>query len=118
KFSCLMSCCFKDNSLYFYQCLESIVSQTLQPTEIILVEDGPLALELLSVISEFENLLPMRRIKLKNNVGLGEALNVGLRNCTYEIVCRMDTDDIAMPERFTVQVAFLENNPRIDILGS
>ena len=41
------------------------------------------------------------------------ALNEGLKYCNYELVARMDTDDIAMPNRFEKQFAFMQNNPEV-----
>jgi glycosyltransferase involved in cell wall biosynthesis len=55
---------------------------------------------------------------LKNNVGLGQALNEGMKHCTYDYVMRMDTDDICQPTRFELQSVFMELNPDIDISGS
>jgi len=55
---------------------------------------------------------------LRENVGLGDALRVGLEKCQYELVARMDTDDISHPSRFEKQIDYLLEHPEIDILGS
>lgn len=60
----------------------------------------------------------MKVIALKENRGLGKALDEGLKHCSYELVARMDTDDICKPERFVRQVAFLETHPDIDVVGA
>ena len=44
---------------------------------------------------------------------MGTALNIGLQQCSYELVARMDSDDISLPDRFEKQVNFMENRPDI-----
>lgn len=67
-------------------------------------------------VEKYENLI--KTIPLEKNAGLGIALQKGVLNCAYDIIARMDTDDIAHPERFEKQINFLINNPDIDIAGS
>lgn len=118
KFSCLISCFYKDPANYLQQALQSICDQTLLPDEIIFVEDGPLTPELYNVITAYESKLPLVRISLKENKGLGFALKHGLLQCKHDIVLRMDTDDICAPERFQKQVDFLTVHTDIDIVGT
>lgn len=94
--------------------------QTTKPDEIILVEDGILTDELYEAIDIWKKEITDRLtiISLKENKGLGDALNIGLDNCSYEVIARMDTDDIADPSRFEKQITFLRENPNIDIVGS
>nr|QBM04717.1 Gtr9 [Acinetobacter baumannii] len=94
-------------------------NQTLKPTEIILVEDGPLTPELDEVIAKWQEKLGniLRVKKLEKNVGTGKAKNIGLQECTYDIVCIVDTDDIYVSERFEKQIDFLKNNPDVSIIG-
>ncbi|BFU60221.1 MULTISPECIES: glycosyltransferase [Rodentibacter] len=118
--SVLMSIYHKEKSEYFNQAMESIwTNQTLKPDEIVLVQDGPLTTELEFAISEWKSTLKdkLKTIPLEKNVGLGNALSVGLKECSGDFIARMDTDDIAMPERFEKQIAFLKNNPSIDVVG-
>lgn len=119
KFSVLMSLYFKERPEYLRQSLDSIFRQTLAVDEVILVEDGPVTPELEAVIREFQELyLELKVVPLPINGGLGNALNEGLKHCSYELVARMDTDDIAAIDRFEKQVSFMSNNPDIDICGS
>lgn len=53
----------------------------------------------------------------KTNKGLGNALNVAIKHCTNELIARMDSDDIAISNRFEQQLSFFYRNPQIDILG-
>lgn len=115
NFSVLMSVYIKEKPVYLKECLESLALQTLQAPEIILVEDGPITTELSEVIDFFCQSLPIKRIKFTQNQGLAAALNEGLRNCSHELVVRMDTDDIALPMRFKRQIDFMNANLKISV---
>ena len=119
NFSVLLSVYSKEKAAYLQEALFSIEKQTLKPDEIILVKDGPLTEELDAAIAHFieYSYIPYTIIPLERNVGLGEALNRGLFVCSYEWVVRMDADDIALPDRFEKQFAYLEKYPDTDILG-
>ena len=117
NFSVLMSVYHKENPLFLSDALNSVYSQTVKPTEVVLVQDGPLTKELYDVIDSWENKLNIVDVIMTSNVGLGEALNQGLQFCSYELVARMDTDDIALPTRFEKQLAAF-NSQNIDVCGS
>lgn len=119
-FSVLMSIYNKENPDFFNKAMISIYdAQSIKPNEIILVQDGPLTEELDQCIDSWSDKFPdvLKIIKLSNNVGLGDALNCGLMHCSNELVARMDTDDIAHPERFRRQLEVFQNN-KIDVCSS
>lgn len=114
SFSVLMSVYYKEKPDFLQQSLISIwENQTLKPNEIVLVKDGPLNEGLDKVISDYIKIAPIKVISLPENRGLGFALKEGLLNCSNELVIRMDSDDISVPERFEKQIAFMVNNPEI-----
>lgn len=120
KFSVLLSIYYKESPTNFEQCMQSItINQSLQPNEIVLVEDGKLTDELYQAIDIWQNKLgdTLKRVILADNVGLGKALNIGLSHCSNDWVFRMDTDDISLPDRFKKQSEFIKNHPDIDILS-
>lgn len=118
-FSILLSVYKKEKSEFLKQSLESIFSQTIKINEVVIVEDGPLTKELYIVLDNYEKKNKcIKRIPLKCNVGLGKALNEGLKHCSYDLVARMDTDDIAYPARFEKQVKFMSEHPEIDACSS
>lgn len=120
KFSVLISIYFKEQPDHFNACMESIWNnQTVKPSEIIMVEDGPLTPELDLIIKYWEEKLKdiLKVTKLAENVGTGKAKNIGLKQCTNEIVCIVDTDDISVPDRFEKQIKILSNDPELVILG-
>jgi len=120
KFSVLISVYFKENPVFFRAALESIVTQDLLPDEIVLVEDGPISEALAHVIADFKKRYPRLFIvvPLEQNMGLGNALRIGLAACNYEIVARMDTDDICAPNRFRKQIDFLRLHDDIAVVGT
>lgn len=121
RFSVLISVYYKEIPRYLDRALQSITDdQVLKPNEIVLVKDGPLTKELDEVIEKYQKRYPnlFKIVALEKNYGLGKALNIGLKNCTYELVARMDGDDISKPERFKKQIDIFKENPDLDILGS
>lgn len=120
QFSVLMSVYKNEKAEYLDLALHSMVGQTLKPNEIVVVEDGLLTEELSSCIDKYEKGYPglFRRIAFKENRGLGLALRDGVLACRYDYIARMDTDDIAVPERFARQFAYLEKHQEVALLGT
>lgn len=118
-FSVLMSLYAKERPDNLRFSLDSIFRQSLPPDEVILVKDGPLTKYLEDIVNAFASAHPeMKIVALSENRGLGRALNEGLQHCSHELVARMDTDDIAKPERFARQVRYMECNPDIAVCGT
>ena len=118
EFSVLMSVYKNDNPEYLKIAIDSIINQTLKPNEIVLVVDGPIPDTIKSIIKEYnEKLDYLKIIYLKENGGLGKALNVGLENCTCDIVARMDSDDISLPDRFEKQINEFKKDNSLSIIG-
>lgn len=116
NFSVLMSVYYKERPEYLKAALESVFQQTLPPTEVVLVEDGALNAELYSVVHEMESryAAQLKVVKILENSGLGNALNIGLEHCSYDLVVRADSDDICKPNRMERQVNFMSQNLQID----
>ena len=115
NFSVLMSVYAKEHPSYLDECLKSLARQTLQPSEIVLVEDGAISDALAKVIESYSKVLPIKIVKIKKNGGLAAALNVGIAHCTHELVARMDTDDVSFPNRFERQVDFMLTHPDVSV---
>ena len=116
KFSVLLSVYKNEKPESLNQAFLSIWDQqSLKPNQIVLVKDGPLTFKLDSMIDFWHKKLGdfLTIVVLKKNVGLGKALNQGLKACQYELIARMDTDDISLPERFKKQVLFMKNHPNL-----
>lgn len=102
------------------QAVASILNQTLTPSEFVIVGDGPLPDDQLRVIEDAiaKATFPVRFMQLDENVGRGRARNLGIASCTSEFIALMDSDDISLPNRLAVQVAFLQENPGVDVLAT
>lgn len=114
-----MSLYVKEKAEYFRQCMESILNQTVLPDEIVVVKDGPVSDGVEAVLSEYLKRCGgmIKTVPLEKNMGLGLALSEGIKHCSNEIVARMDTDDIAVPDRFEMQLKAFEDDPGLDVCG-
>lgn len=112
-----MSLYYKEQEPYLIACLKSLEQQTIKANEIILVFDGTISKNLEAIVHNFAEKLPLVIVRLSQNVGLGRALNEGLKHCSNEWVFRMDTDDICLPTRFEKQVNFICQNPNVVLLS-
>lgn len=118
-FTVLISVYYKEKAENLQQCLDSVFRQTLPPDEVVLVEDGPLTPELDAVVDSFcRDHQELKVVKDPINQGLDVALNNGLRQCTYDLIARMDSDDISMPRRFEKQVGYMEQHPETDVVSA
>lgn len=120
KFSVLMSLYIKERAEYFDECMQSMLRQTVLPAEIVIVFDGPVSEELRNVVEKYKIDNPglIKIVENEKNKGLGLALADGVPACTYELIARMDTDDIAREDRFEKQLKMFVDNPNLDICGS
>lgn len=117
-FSVLMSVYNKEKPEYLSQALDSVIGQSLQPDEIVLIKDGPLTSALEEVIEQRKHSYPHFKIyQFESNVKLGRALAKGIELCQYDLVARMDTDDIAVKDRFSVQYHYMIEHPQISACG-
>lgn len=120
SFSVLISVYKNDKAKDFDAALESItVSQTVKPSEVVLVVDGPVPEDINKVISQVEATNPglYKVVRFEQNQGLGVALQKGIETATNEVVIRMDSDDIAVPDRFEKQIGFMDSHPEVAICG-
>jgi glycosyltransferase involved in cell wall biosynthesis len=113
-FSVAMCVYGRDDPGYFRAAVDSVLNQTVIPDEIVLVVDGPVPEPLDDIINGFKQL---KVIRLPSNTGLGNALRVCLAHCSHDIVARMDSDDICVPDRFEKQLSMLRANKSLSIAG-
>ena len=117
KFSVAMAVYGKDDPRHFQVAVDSILNQTRPPDEVVLVVDGPVPPDLDEVITGYEAMPQFCVIRLPRNVGHGEARRTGLSHCTHELVALMDADDISHPDRFEKQLAVMEKDSSLSIVG-
>lgn len=122
--SVLMSVYARENPEFFKQAMKSIIQQTRQPDEILLIKDGPLTEELEKAIEEIhqkladeKSAIEFRTYQFEENVQLGRALRKGVELCKHEFIARMDTDDISLPDRLELQYNYMMEHEKIAIVG-
>jgi glycosyltransferase involved in cell wall biosynthesis len=101
---------------YLAECIESIKAQTFTDFEVIAVLDGCLdrSEKILMDLKDDRFVV----VKKERNEGLVAALNYVIFNTTAPLIARMDADDLMLPTRLEKQVAFMQQNPDVDVLGT
>ncbi|MGH1285832.1 glycosyltransferase [Bacillus toyonensis] len=119
NYSVLMTVYKNDNPSYLKKSMLSILNQSILTNDFIVVKDGPITEELQNVIDLMDEEFPsiIKQVDLKVNVGLGLALNEGLKVCKNDIVARMDADDISLSTRCELQLQEFEKDIELDIVG-
>ncbi|RYY60596.1 MAG: glycosyltransferase [Chitinophagaceae bacterium] len=102
---------------YLDQAVASILSQSYQHLELIAINDGSTDGSL-KILESFLNDPRIRIINNLKNEGLIFTLNRGISLSSGELIARMDGDDISLPERFTEQVAYLEQHPDVTVVAT
>jgi glycosyltransferase involved in cell wall biosynthesis len=117
QFSVCMCVYRGDDPQWFDDAAGSILEQTAVPDQIVLVVDGPVPEALEAVIRKYEARPVFTVVWMPENKGLGIARKVGLEHCRHELVAMMDADDLSVPERFALQLAEFEKDPKLSIVG-
>lgn len=117
-FSVLMTLYKNDDGFNFQKALESLFNQSVNPTEVILVVDGPIGQDLLQVISNFQG--KHKEIKVffeKENRGHGTARRIALEKCNFDLVAVMDSDDICEKDRFESELKCFLQHQEMSVVG-
>lgn len=118
NYSVLMSVYLKDDATYLKESIESILHQTILTNDFVIVKDGPVTDEIEAILDNYKRKYNfINIISLPNNLGLGEALNKGLKYCKNDLVARMDADDYSFEDRIEKQLAYIKKE-NIDLLGT
>jgi len=118
-FSLLMAIYSGDRADFFEDAFRSSVDdQELRPSEVVLVQDGPISAELVASVAHVieRSPIPVNLVVVEKNAGLAAALTTGLAHCAHDVVARMDPDDISMPDRFAKQLPLIEAG--YDLVGT
>ena len=119
KFSVLMSVYKNDKYEYLITAIDSILNQTLEPNQFVIMVDGPVSDDIKELLINYSKSNPIIELHFRNeNLGLGLTLKEGLNYCKYEYVARMDADDYSLPCRFEKEIKYLNEHKDISIVGS
>ena len=106
---------YNTNPEFLIESIKSILSQTYQNFELIIVDDcGKNDLDSICATFKDDRIIVIHNEK---NMGLAQSLNKGLEYSNCEYIIRMDTDDICLPNRFEKQIQFVIKNSQYDIVG-
>lgn len=97
--------------------LASLQAQRHRAFELLVIDDGSVDGSAALAGRVFQG-DPRLRLLSPGAVGLVAALNLGLREARAPLVARMDADDLAHPDRLSLQLAALEADPRLDVVGA
>jgi glycosyltransferase involved in cell wall biosynthesis len=117
-FSLLVSVYDGDRADHIRRAFRSAVDdQTVPPDQVVIVQDGPVPDELARCLAELAaaSPVPVTLVPLERNLGLGPALDRGIAAAWYDVVARMDADDVAMPHRFEVELPLIRD---ADLVGA
>jgi glycosyltransferase involved in cell wall biosynthesis len=119
KYSVLMPLWYQEKPEFLRASIESMAKQTMPPSEFVLVRDHEIPEELIQVIDESTAHIPVKYIDAFElfGDGLGAILARGVEHCSYELIARMDSDDIAFPDRCEKQLKVFAGNPYLAIVG-
>lgn len=110
---------FNERPEYLAAAVYSLVEQTFPDWELILVDDGSDAAGARAVDEVIARHCDSRiRLARQSNMGLTKSLNRAFSMARGRYFARLDSDDVAMPNRFEAQVGFLDANPDIGVVGS
>lgn len=115
SYSILMTVYDKESPRHLEQAILSMLDQTVPSDDFVLVCDGLLNQQLNQVIDKYYERLNVVRSEIK--LGLSNALNLGLKECKHELVARMDSDDISLPDRCERELREFENHPELTIVS-
>lgn len=108
---------FRDPGPYLAPAIESMLSQTFTDFELIAIDDGSRDGSA-EVVASYARRDPRVRPVVQEGLGLVATLNSSLKLARAPIIGRMDGDDISLPDRLERQVAFMERNPDVAVLGT
>jgi len=104
--------CTYNNSDFLENCIESVLSQRFAPIEIIIVDDASTD-NTQEIIEIYQNKASIVVIKNKQNLGLTKSLKIGIGHARYDLIARLDADDMMLPGRLKYQDNLLRKNDYI-----
>ena len=100
---------------FLKECVNSVQSQSFENWEHIIVSDGATD----DIVCYLEQLSdPRQRIFLSSKIGRSRALNLGIQNCSTDLIAILDADDIAHPRRLQIQFDKMQSLPAASALSS
>lgn len=109
-----------DKAEYITQSVDSILQQVNCDFSVLIGVDGPVGEELHTLLDKLNEDDKITVVWFETNRGLACVLNdliTVAKKESFDYYARMDADDISLPNRFAKQIKFLEDNPKVDVVG-
>jgi glycosyltransferase involved in cell wall biosynthesis len=104
----------RDGGAYLAAAVDSILSQSFSPLELILVDDHSVD----GAISRLQRDDPRLILVKSSGRGISSACNSGFAAACGDFIARMDADDLSLPGRIEAQYSYLQAHPEIDLCGA
>ena len=108
---------YNEKISWIEESINSILKQTYNNIELLLILDNPRNTKLVNFLTEFKKRGNVILIVNEKNLGIVESLNKGIQLASGDFIARMDADDIAFSDRLQRELAFLEKHD-LDIVTS
>ncbi len=110
---------YREPPRFIHEAIDSILEQTYSDFEFIIVLDDPDNEEALAILRDYEKQDNRVSVLVNDrNIGLAMSLNRALELVKGEMIARMDADDISLPERFQIQLDYMDKHPGVSVLGT
>jgi glycosyltransferase involved in cell wall biosynthesis len=107
-----------NGATHLRECVDSVLAQSYADFEFVIIDDASTDSSL-SILTQYAAQDPrIKIIRNQTNIGLTKSLNKGICTAVGTYIARMDADDIALPERFAKQVAFLDTHSDYGLVGT
>jgi GT2 family glycosyltransferase len=106
----------RDGAAFLTEALESVRAQTLEDLELVVVDDGSTD-RTPEILADFAGMDQRIRVLDQPGEGLSRALNRACSQARSPYLARLDSDDVALPERLALQAAFLDAHPDVAVVG-
>lgn len=119
NYSVLMSVYKGEDPAHFAAAIQSMLDQTVAADDFVIVCDGALTEALDAVLDAYTARYPglFQIVRLSRNVGVGLAAKAGLAVCRNDLVAKMDSDDLSVPDRCQRQLARFAADPALALVG-
>ncbi len=99
-----------NSSKYILDTINSVISQSYKNWEMIIVDDFSKdnSVEIINIFVKKDNRIKL--VSLNENVGAAEARNIALRKAKGQFIAFLDSDDLWLPEKLTIQIKFMQTN--------
>lgn len=101
---------------FLKEAIDSVLHQTFKNFEFLIIDDGSTdrSLDIIHAYNDSR----IRLVKNETNLGITQTLNKGIELAKYELIARMDADDVCHPSRFQKQYDYFAAKPNTGLLAT